>query len=85
MLYTNVCKHCHKVFKLKIRTFTCKECRALDENQFEDIETYLRLYPNSNALQIAEELGIHVYKILKYLEEGRLQKSQGTFSQLSDC
>ena len=44
----------------------------------------MKLYPNSNAMQISEELGIHVYKILKYMEEGRLMVSHGTFSQLSD-
>lgn len=84
MNYTNVCKHCYKVFRSKIRTCTCKECRPKDESYFDDIEAYLKLYPNSNAMQISEELGIHVYKILKYMEEGRLMVSHGTFSQLSD-
>lgn len=84
MLYTNVCKHCFKVFKSKIRTLTCKDCQNLNENQFDDVEQYLKLYPNSNALQISEELGIHAYVIVKYLEEGRLRVSSGTFSQLPE-
>lgn len=84
MIYTNVCKHCKTVFKSKIRTFCCKSCRSLDNNQFDDIETYLKLYPNSNAIQISEELGISVYEILKFIQEGRLLTVHGTFSQIND-
>lgn len=45
---------------------------------------YLHRFPNSNALQISEELGIHPYVILKYMEEGWLSKSHGTFSRIPD-
>lgn len=83
-MYTNVCKHCHKVFHSKIRTWCCKECRSKDDDQLDDIVRYLREYPNSNALQISEELGIHPYVILKYMEEGWLGKSTGHFSRLPD-
>ena len=41
MLYTNVCKHCHKVFKAKIRTLCCKDCRGEDEDKLEDSVRYL--------------------------------------------
>ena len=62
----------------------CKECRNIDDDQLDDIVRYLREYPNSNALQISEELGIHPYVILKYMEEGWLGKSTGHFSRLPD-
>ncbi len=84
MIYTNVCKHCHKVFKSKIRTMSCKDCRKEDEETLDDIVQYLKLYPNSNALQISEELGIHPYVIIKYMDEGWLNESNGTFSRLPD-
>ena len=74
-MYTNVCKHCHQVFRSKIRTCCCKDCRDKDEDQLDDIVEYLHRFPNSNALQISEELGIHPYVILKYMEEGWLSKS----------
>lgn len=83
-MFTTVCKHCHKVFRAPIRTLCCKDCRSKDENNFDDIEQYLKMYPNSNAMQISEELGINAYVILKYMEEGRLLVSRGTFSRLSD-
>jgi hypothetical protein len=81
-MYTNVCKHCHKVFKAKIQTTCCKECRDLEESQLDDIVAYLREYPHSNALQIAEELGIHPYEIVKYMEEGWLNPVKGSFEKL---
>ena len=84
MIYTCVCKHCHRVFKSKIRTLCCKDCRKEDEDQLDDIVKYLKMYPNSNALQISEELGIHPYEIIKFMEEGWLGKANGTFSQLPD-
>ena len=84
MIYTNVCKHCHKIFKSKINTLCCKECRDKDSDKLDDIVQYLKLYPNSNALQISEELGIHPYVIIKYMEEGWLGEAHGEFSKLPD-
>ncbi|BCN30498.1 hypothetical protein [Anaeromicropila herbilytica] len=82
MMYTNVCKHCKKVFKSKILIFSCKDCIKLDANHFDAIELYLKMYPNSNALQISDELGITAYEVLQYVKEGRLKESRGTFEQL---
>lgn len=59
-------------------------CRDKDEDQLDDIVEYLHRFPNNNALQISEELGIHPYVILKYMEEGWLSKSHGTFSRIPD-
>lgn len=84
MLYTNVCKHCYKVFRSKIQTTCCKECHSQDENNLDDIVKYLKLYPNSNALQISEELGIHPYVILKFMEDGWLKESHGTFERIEE-
>ena len=59
-------------------------CKHQDSDKLDDIVQYLRLYPNSNALQISEELGIHPYVIIKYMEEGWLGEAYGEFSQLPD-
>lgn len=81
-MYTNVCKHCTKVFQSKFKTYFCKECKEIDNSQFDDIEAYLKEFPNSNALQIAESLGITVYEVLSYMKEGRLNMTRGIFSKL---
>jgi hypothetical protein len=83
-MYDNICKHCHKQFKSRMKTYTCKDCSKLDEDYFDKIEEYLKKYPNSNALQISEALGITAYQVLNYLKEGRLNFSRGRFERIDD-
>lgn len=81
-MYTNICKHCRKVFKSRIKQYTCIACEATDTLFFDAIQDYLRKFPNSNAIQIAEALGISAYEVLQYMSEGRLSVSRGRFEQL---
>lgn len=81
-MYTNVCKHCQKVFKSRIKQYTCKECEDMDNLFFDAIYDYLKKYPNSNALQISEALGISPYEVIQYMSEGRLSVSKGQFEKL---
>jgi hypothetical protein len=83
-MYTNVCRHCHKEFKSRFKAYSCNECRKQDEDYFDKIEAYLKEYPNSNALQISEALGITAYQVLTYLKEGRLNISRGHFKRIGD-
>lgn len=83
-MYTNVCKHCHKVFLSRFKAYACTQCKDIDSGHFDDIEAYLKEYPNSNALQISEALGITAYEVLNYLKEGRLNIARGHFEQLQD-
>lgn len=84
IMYTNICRHCHKVFNSRFKAYSCEECKKIDNDHFDDIEAYLKEYPNSNALQISEALGITAYEVLNYLKEGRLNISRGHFEQISD-
>lgn len=83
-MYTNICKHCHKQFKSRIKTYSCNECSEKDADYFDKIEAYLKEYPNSNALQISEALGITAYQVLNYLKEGRLNITKGRFERIND-
>ena len=83
-MYTNLCKHCHKEFKSRFKAYSCNECKNKDEDYFDEIESYLKEYPNSNALQISEALGITAYQVLSYLKEGRLNVSRGRFERIGD-
>ena len=50
-MYTNVCKHCHQVFRSKIRTCCCKDCRDKDEDQL-DADFRGTWYPSVCDLEI---------------------------------
>lgn len=84
MIYTNVCKHCLKQFRSRVKSFSCDECRNKDEDYFDKIVAYLKEYPNSNALQISDALGITAYQVLIYLKEGRLNYAKGHFEQIDE-
>lgn len=83
-MYVNICKHCFKTFRSFEKRGYCDNCRELDISEFDRIEAYLKKYPNSNALQIAENLEIDVYNVVRYMREGRLLTSRGSFSRLED-
>lgn len=81
-VYTNVCKHCRKVFKSRVKQYTCATCEEYDILFFDAIHDYLNKYPNSNALQVSEALGISPYEVIEYMKEGRLSVSHGRFEKL---
>ncbi len=83
-MFENVCKHCLKTFRSVDKRGYCDACRDLDVDEFDRIEAYLKKYPNSNALQISESLGIDVYDIIRFMSEGRLQVTRGTFSRIDE-
>ncbi|MBR4344735.1 MAG: hypothetical protein IKP88_18870 [Lachnospiraceae bacterium] len=76
------CKHCGKTYEGYKNTSTCDDCKDIDNMIFTQIRVYLRKYPNSNAIQISEALGISTNLIMKYIDEGRLFFGKGTFSKL---
>ena len=83
-MYTNMCKHCREIFVSRFKAYTCDNCKRIDSDHFDDIEAYLKEYPNSNALQVSEALGITAFEVLNYLKEGRLNISRGRFERLED-
>lgn len=50
----------------------CKTCYASDLDDYRTVREYLRAYPNSNAMQVANATGISVSKIMKYIRDGSL-------------
>lgn len=76
------CKHCFRSFQSRVFTMTCDRCKELDEQIFEQMTDYLKTYPNSNAMQIAEGLGIKASLVLKYVDEGRLVRAKGHFERI---
>ena len=81
-MHWSKCKFCGTVFRTKKVEVVCKSCREIDENLFSRIEDYLRQFPHSNAMQIADGCGVSVLEVLQYIDEGRLQLSKGEFKRL---
>ena len=79
---TCICKHCGLEYEGYIGTCTCDKCKDIDNMIFSQIRVYLKKYPNSNAVQISDALGINVALILKYIDEGRLCFGKGSFSKI---
>ena len=82
VMHLSKCKFCGTVFRSKKVENICKNCKGIDENLFSRIEDYLRKFPNSNAMQIAEGCQISVLEVLQYIDEGRLLLSKGEFKRL---
>ena len=78
----NQCRYCGTMFKATYSSTVCSHCKELDDILFGRIEEYLKKYPNSNAIQISDGLGINVYEIIRFIDEGRLQFSKGKFERL---
>lgn len=80
----HTCRICGFSFYSKKDTNICKDCEEVSGETYDRIVTYLRQFPNSNALQISDALNIPAYDVLTYLENGQLLESRGTFEQIPD-
>lgn len=54
------------------RGFFCRECLHDEYICYRAVKDYLRQHPNSNAMQISNETGISVTRILQYIRDGSL-------------
>lgn len=77
----NMCKHCHTIFYSRLKLRSCEKCRHQDEELFSRIEEYLKEFPNSNAMQIADGLKIQTQEVLAFVDEGRLMIAKGYFEK----
>ncbi len=78
----NTCRICGFSFYSRRATNICKDCEKIADEMYDRIVSYLKQYPNSNAVQIANALNIPAYDVLTFLENGQLLKSHGSFEQL---
>ena len=76
-----ICRHCGKIFLSETNRKCCRQCENDDDALFSRIEEYLKKYPNSNAMQIADGLGVSTMEIVSYIDEGRLWVNKGSFKK----
>lgn len=70
------CIKCGKLF-VRVHNPICPDCTKEEETNFELVKKYLFEHPNSTAAEVAEETGVSLNAIKKYLNEGRLVATAG--------
>ena len=78
----NTCKHCRMQYYDMKQGYCCPFCKDIDKMRYQQIKAYLKHYPHSNAIQVAEALDISTYTVLKYVDEGNLDFGRGEFEQI---
>jgi flagellar operon protein (TIGR03826 family) len=76
MMQAGNCPRCGKVF-VRIREPICEKCIKEEEENFEKVRTYLKEYPNRSIHDVSLETEVPVKRILKYIQEGRIEATQG--------
>ncbi len=79
------CKKCKKMYELiSIHNKYCPECTRRDYERYISVRTYVKENPGITVSQVAEDLGINVSLIIKYLKEEKLEVS-GVSSSFLIC
>ena len=66
------CKNCGRIFNYLGKPI-CPDCVKADEDDFKRVKEYLYKYPGTSMTKVAEELGVTMQQIKRYLREGRLE------------
>ncbi len=66
------CKECGKLFNFMGRPI-CPECLKKTDEDFQNVRKYIYDNPNAGIEEAAEETGVSVKTIMRFLREGRLQ------------
>lgn len=74
---TDTCLVCGS--PMKPRELVCAVCGQNDQEEYRVIRNYVRSYPNSNAMQIANATGISVSKIMRFIKDGSLTVVQDPY------
>ena len=69
------CVSCGKMFLEIRKSDLCPECLSKEAGSFRKVKDYLYDYPGSTASDIAKFTGVAETLIVKWYEDGRLEKS----------
>ena len=70
------CTNCGKMFLEIRKSDLCPECMAMENDDFQKVKDYLWDYPGSTTGDISKYTGVSEALILKWYEDGRLEKSK---------
>ena len=78
------CRRCGKVFVYMGRDL-CPQCRAEEEQEFEQVREYLRENPYAGIEELHRETGVEKEIILSLLREGRLEVIDSPLGGIGRC
>ncbi|MBO9605409.1 MAG: hypothetical protein J7639_05635 [Paenibacillaceae bacterium] len=58
------CKQCHRLY-IRQQSFYCDSCRQTQDRHFMEVRQFLRTNPNSTVLDIHQQTGIPIAKLLE--------------------
>ena len=70
------CKICGQVFDSPGLKNICRKCQEIEEKEYEKVRQYVKDNPKVPMNVVAEETGVPVDKISKFLRYGLLEKAE---------
>ena len=74
------CPRCGRIF-VKIKDAICNACVKAEEDIYEAVRTYVKENPNQTIKEISDACDVSVKRILTYLQDGKLEASEGLQSE----
>lgn len=78
------CRRCGKMF-VYVGRDVCPQCRAEEEEEFEQVREYLRNNPYADIEELYEKTGVKKETILSFLREGRLEVLDSSLGGIGRC
>jgi flagellar operon protein (TIGR03826 family) len=78
------CPRCGKLFSY-VRSPICPLCQEKDEEEYKVVKEYIYEHPGVNITIVAEETGVSVEKILRFLREERLELVSDSDNLILEC
>ncbi len=75
------CPKCGKLFTYSNYPI-CPACKKDEDEKFELLKSYINDNPSCSMIELSENTGVTMKRILKYIKEGRLEISKGMRGEL---
>lgn len=78
------CPRCGKIFSY-LRSPICPNCQQEEEAEFQIVKQYIYDYPGVNMAVVAQETGVSIEKIMRFLREERLELTSDSDNLILEC
>ena len=69
------CRKCRRLFNYVMGPSFCPDCRAREEDQFQDVKKYVQEHGRASMREVAEACDVSLKQIQQWLKDGRLMLS----------